>query len=106
MNDPFQAPQRLWIFEDAFCQFGAIHPLGIGNSREFGLDQGNGFAGVKSVYGQISVVNRYAGLGKKTRRRRLAHSDRAGETDYHHSIVFLETAKRPNCRSASESPGA
>src|SRR5262249_22630553 len=82
-----------------FRQFVSIDTLLIAHSREFRLDYRSCVAGIEPMHGQISVVNGYAGLGKKSRRRRFPHAYGAGETNHHHVVAsrpFLPTLPRPH----------
>ena len=94
MNQRFEPLQFRRFAKHTLGQRGAIHAGGPGRARELRLDLGDqGAVGaLQLVNGRIRVEHRYAFLSEHLRDRRLAHADRAGETEEDHDISLSRRA--------------
>ena len=78
--------ERGGVAENARGELVAIDLAAGGGAGKRRLDRGHGLALVEAVHHRVGVVHRHAFLGEEARRRRLSHSERAGEAEDEHAV--------------------
>ena len=94
MHDGLQPLDLVRLVEHGQAEFLAVDLAAGGGSGKGSLDGGDGSALVQLVHFRIRIAHADAERPQTGRHRRLAHADRARETDHQHQPPSMSRTSR------------